>query len=206
MSDPLNSTKPIPGPLSNEEARMRQALGLRGDGSAVRPVQRREPDGRGRRFVKDGEVPVVVLSGPKDPAAAAPAAGNRLAAVEAELRSERAAREKAEQSLREAQASVERLETKLAHAELAHAEALGAERQAREQAERALGEAREAIAAREAELASARERGRARTAASSEKPRGKTAAKPRKSAETAKREPQPVKWWLPSFRAKMRKK
>lgn len=207
MSDPADSPKPLPLALSSEEARMRQALGLHADKPVLRPAPRREPDGRSRRFVKDGEVPVVVLGAPKD-AAAAPAssaASNRLASLEGELRSERAKREKLEQSLREAHATIERLETKLAHSELAHGEALAGERLAREQAERALAEAREALQAREA-ATSAPERAGMRAHESAEKPRERAVAKKRQQTAAAKREPQPVKWWLPSFRAKMRKK
>lgn len=185
---------------------MRQALGLRDDAGVARAPQRREPEARGRRFVKDGEVPVVMLSGSRDAAASGPPPVNRAAAAEAALRAERAAHEHAEQSLREALAHVQRLQTQLAHAEMAHREALAAERHGREQAERALAEAtagREALETRQAETAAASTAAQPSDATT----RRAKAAKPRRqSADPAKREPQPVKWWLPSYKAKLRKR
>ena len=186
---------------------MRQALGLGEGAIAQRAPQRREPEARGRRFVKDGEVPVVVLSGSRDAASAGPAPTNRVVAAEAALRAEHAAREHAEQSLREALAHVQRLQTQLAHAEMAHREALAAEQHRRELAEQALAEAttaREALATRLAETAVAPARAQPADAATG---RTKAMAKlRRKSADAPKREPQPVKWWLPSYKAKLRKR
>lgn len=194
MSDPAKPSKPIPELQGSEEARMRHALGLHDDGAYRRPAQRREHEARGRRFVKDGEVPVVVLNGPREappPAAAAPA--NRMAEVEEALKAERLAHERA-------QAGVERLETKLAHAEMAHAEALAAERQAREAAEVALSEAaiaRQALENRVAELeaifADAGTRRRKPASAG---------ARSKRLADQPPAEPEPVKWWLPSYRAR----
>lgn len=206
MTDPANSSKPGPTESATEEARMRQALGLRDSGGSLKLPQRREADSRGRRFVKDGEVPVVVLNAAKDPGVAGQAsAQNRVAAVEAALRAERAAHERTEQALKEALSAVERLETKLAHAELAHGEALAAERASRESAERARDEAvaaKAGLEARLAELTAMPTRARGRPAADADTPaRGR-----RKAAPANEREPQPVKWWLPSYRAKLRKK
>ena len=93
-------------------------------------------------------------------------------------------------ALAEAQATVRSLRTQLAHAELAHAEALAAERRAREAAETALRDAR---AAREAADAPTAEPPPKRTRAA--KPARKTTVKP-------SREPEPVKWWLPSYKAR----
>jgi hypothetical protein len=191
MSLPPDSQKLSPAALSNEEARMRQALGLQDGGPGPRPPQRRDAEHGGRRFVKDGEVPVVVLNGARERGADATGPMNRVAAAEAALRNERAARERAERSLQEAVANVQALQTRLAHAELAHREALAAERAARERAEQALAEAK---ATREADAAGSDARVVTR------KPR-RVAAKPR-----SEREPEPVKWWLPSFRAKLRRR
>lgn len=192
MSSPPNSSKPAPNTLSNEEARMRQALGLHEGAPNPRPPQRREQDHGGRRFVKDGEVPVVMLSASRDRGGDVAAPVNRVAAAEAALKTERAARERAERSLQEALAAVQHLQTQLAHAELAHKEALAAERHGREAAEQVLAAAnaaREATAPRSTETTAR---------ASPGKPR-------RKTGGPVQREPQPVKWWLPSYRAKMRK-
>ena len=64
--------------------------------------------------------------------AGAPASGG---AVEAALRQERAARERAEQSLQEALATVRDMQTKLGHAELAHREASETAQAARDAAD-----------------------------------------------------------------------
>jgi len=151
--------------LQKEEARMRQALGLSESGADGPAQQRREQDRR-RRFTREGEVPVVVLG---NHAADAPPV-NRVEMAEVALKAERGAREQAERLLREAQASLHALQTRLAHAELAHREELAAERQARELAERALQDAKPAA----------------------------VRAKPKRLGRPPTREPQPVKWWLPS--------
>jgi hypothetical protein len=207
MSDPLNPFGTAPKAAPDEEDRMRQALGLRGDQSNERPLQRREQDRRTRRFVKDGEVPVVVLSPSREHGPDGPAPVNRIAAAEAALRSERVARERAERSLRETQATLQQIQTKLAHADLAHSEALAAERRGREQAEAALAEAivaREALERRLAEMAAAQPP-EAEGPTEPAKPSQPALVKPRrKAANQSEREPQPVKWWLPSYKAKTR--
>jgi hypothetical protein len=204
MSDPLNPFGTAPKAAPDEEDRMRQALGLRGDQSNERPAQRREQERRTRRFVKDGEVPVVVLSPSREHGPDGPAPVNRIAAAEAALRSERTARERAERALRETQATLQHIQTKLAHADLAHSEALAAERRGREQAEAALAEAivvREALEARLADLTDAPP-----PPPEPAEPSRPAAVKPRRkaAASTIEREPQPVKWWLPSYKAKTR--
>lgn len=90
-----------------------------------------------RRFVRDGEVPVVVLSR-RDPAGEGGAASgslpiNRLAVAEGERDAEHAARQRSERALAEAQAMVHELQTKIGHADLARDEAI--ERAARFRAE-----------------------------------------------------------------------
>ena len=192
---------------------MRQALGLGGEAAAHRPPvpQRREHEGRGRRFVRDGEVPVVMLNtNMREPSSTPNAPPGRAAEIDAALKAERLAHERAEHALREAQASVERLETKLVHAEMAHGEALATERRGREAAEQALAEAagvRQTLEARVAELerllAEAAPRpARGRPAKPpAEAPRAN--ARPRRNAsKPADTEQEPVKWWLPTYRAK----
>lgn len=190
---------------------MRQALGLGEGAASQRAPQRREPEARGRRFVKDGEVPVVMLSGSRDAVASGPPPVNRVAAAEAALRAERAAHDHAEQSLREALAHVQRLQTQLAHAEMAHREALAAEQHRREAAEQALAEATAARQALEQRMAAAAPaapvQAQAADVASKTKTSRAKSAKPRHElAGAPKREPQPVKWWLPSYKAKLRKR
>jgi hypothetical protein len=96
---------------------------------------------RTRRFVRDGEVPVVVLGRTRDATVPGAAPSNRLVAAETALQLEKAAREKAERSLHDAQETIQHLQTQLGHASLAHAEAMAAERHHREAVERSLTEA-----------------------------------------------------------------
>jgi hypothetical protein len=203
----LNPFGPAPNAAPDEEDRMRQALGLRGDQSNERPTPRREPLRGPHRFVKDGEVPVVVLSPSREHGPDGPAPVNRVAAAEAALRSERVAREWAERTLRETQTTLQHVQTKLAHADLAHGEALAAERRGREQAEAGLAEAiaaRETLELRLVEMAAAQPPG-AEDRTELVKPSQTALVEPRrKAANAAEREPQPVKWWLPSYKAKTR--
>ena len=123
---------------------MRRALGLTGDravrsspshterpqaGPPGRPAGRSPADKPRHRFVQDGTVPVTILNRHRPDEADGPPASR--AAMEAALRDERAARERAERSLQEALAAVHDLQTKLGHAELAHREVLGAVQEAR---------------------------------------------------------------------------
>jgi hypothetical protein len=223
---PTRNTPNIgPNNLANEEARMRQALGLRNGPNGGQVPQRREGEQRGRRFVKDGEVPVVVVnSGSREGALEGTVPVNRVTAAETTARNERNAREQAERALAEAQIVVQHLRTQLAHADMAHRETLNAERNARQKAESALRDAIEARAAAEtriAELATAlrQRRPRPEIVPSSERPTAAFAkpdsdaprrprGRPRKVAapvpETEEQEP--VQWWLPSFRATTRKR
>jgi hypothetical protein len=219
MSPPRNTPNLGPNSLANEEARMRQALGLRNGPSGPQVPQRREAEQRGRRFVKDGEVPVVVVHSSREPGAEGAPPVNRIAAAESLARTERNAREQAERALAEAQTTIQHLRTQLAHAEMAHREALAAERRAREQAETALREATEARAAAEAratEVPHTPRRGRPRIVAAERLgapyAEPSTAGEPivRRRGRPPKRavqtepeaEQEPVKWWLPTYRAK----
>jgi hypothetical protein len=104
---------------------------------------------------------------------------------------------------------LQHIQTKLAHADLAHSEALATERRGRERAEAALAEAivlREALEARLADLTAAPPPAPEPAPEPPPKPSRSTAIKPRRkaAASTVEREPQPVKWWLPSYKAKTR--
>lgn len=169
-----------------------------------------------QRFVKDGDVPVTLVSRHRPQEADAPVAPSIGAGVTT-LASERAAREKAERSLQEALATVHDLQTKHGHAELAHREASEAAQAAHERRETRLNDElaaeRAARAAAEAalqEVAVARERAERdlqAILAVTPAPKPKDAPvqrkaispvkRPRKAASvTEAREPQPVKWWL----------
>ena len=123
---------------------MRRALGLTGDravrsspapterpqaGLPGRPARRSSADKPRHRFVPDGAVPVTVISRHRSDEADGPPTSR--AAIEAVLREECAARERAERSLQEALATVRDLQTKLGHAELAYREASGTAEAAR---------------------------------------------------------------------------
>ncbi len=184
-----------PSDTQATENRMRRALGLQGP--SRQPPQQRADQVRPRhRFVQDGGVPVVVLNSrsDNDPTAVFKA---RIAELEAALETERAAHGATRRSLQEAQAAVQAQQTRLVHAELAHNEALAAERNARQAAEESL-QARLAVPEQP-------------TASPVAAPALAVPAKPKAAARKAprvprvsKKEPQPVKWWLPSFREKLR--
>ena len=76
-------------------------------------------------------IPVVFVTTPRDKAAGMSMAVSRVAAVEAALEAERAARKKAERSLNGALVTIQQLRTKLGHADLAYREAQAAERRDR---------------------------------------------------------------------------
>jgi hypothetical protein len=106
--------------LRATETQMRHALGLRGDTPPRSSVSGSQP--QRRRFVRDGEVPVTVIRRDHEPDGEP---GNKqLDAVRQALRSEAAARERADRSLAEAQVVIRDLQTKLAHERLAKDEAL----------------------------------------------------------------------------------
>lgn len=137
---------------ADEEARMRQALGLFGQrGASAQPVadhhsgERRSHGGGGggshmqigarrHRFVQDGEVPVSVVRGRRDQQASdlAPAfaRGERR---EDDGAADRQRAESAERRLADSQATIRSLQTRLGHAELERDEAVAAARSLREE-------------------------------------------------------------------------
>ncbi len=185
--------------MQNPEARMRRALGLGDEPTTPERPSRpaTQPERRPRRFVRDGEVPVVKVKRSADESEPHVAAERRARAAEAALEAERSAREAAERRLKETREALQSLQTKQAHAELTHGETLAAERQAREAAERALEEAVAARDAAQGELEALRER---HTGAKPKPRRGRPPASPRPA--TPDDEPEPVKWWLPSYRSR----
>ena len=175
------------------EQRMRRALGLNTTGKAGPQVvhQQRADQARARhRFVQDGGVPVTVLNHRTDEVAALK---ERLAEVQAALEAERAAHAATRRSVAEHQAASQALQTRLAHADLAHREAL-------QQEQRALAAAQEALAA-----AQQTRRPRATLAAEPDATQPAAAPRPRGRPRTAPpKEAKPVRWWTPSFRTKVK--
>jgi hypothetical protein len=126
-------------PMDDAEQQMRKALGLYGDGSRARPDSDRQDSGQRagggftqggvhrRRFVQDGEVPVtVVRRDAPDATGQTGPTSSRLQRVEAALAAETSGRERAEKALHEAQGTVQALQTKMGHNDLAKNEAMAA--------------------------------------------------------------------------------
>ncbi len=196
MPDSDENSPFSPSDTQATENRMRRALGLQG--SSRQPPQQRADQVRPRhRFVQDGGVPVVVLNSRNDPDPTAVFKA-RVAELEAALEAEKAAHGATRRSLHEAQAAVQAQQTRLAHAELAHSEALTAERRARQAAEDSL-QAR--LVAPEQAAASSFV---VPQAAAPAKPKRAVPKVPRAPRVARIKEPQPVKWWLPGFREKSR--
>ncbi len=196
---PLPNSPPSNAPdTASVEERMRRALGLTGNragrsspaqterpqaGPPHRPAGRSSADKPRHRFVPDGAVPGTVISRHRPDEADGPPT-NR-AAIEAALRDERAARERAERSLQEALATVRDLQTKLGHAELARWEASGAADAARAAADTLRAEHQEREQRWHEELAAERAARAAAEAALAEATRVREPAKrPRASAPT----------------------
>ena len=161
-----------------EEARMRAALGLTAEANTSQPAE----DGR-QSAGRDNEKPMATrrLFEPPDPSRA------RIATLTGELKAERGERVAAQQALSDAQRIIQQLQTKLAHAEMAAAEARAAEQKARLEAEAKLGHTPQAIPSKP-------------KADSPTEPK-KRGRPPGKRQVVEEPEPQPVKWWLASYKA-----
>jgi hypothetical protein len=94
-----------------------------------------------RRFAQDGDVPVVILHRGRD---SETGGENKLAALGAELREERAARAKSERALDEANQLISSLKTQLKHTEMTLEEKLRRESEFRVQADALLATERQA--------------------------------------------------------------
>jgi hypothetical protein len=190
------------------EARMREALGLRSNGTRIAPAQSTRPDRamdhgpgapRRHRFVQEGEVPVEVMTLREHSGrGATPAPGFRQRGEDpAALAAERIAREHAERALAEAVDRMRELQTKFGHAELARDEAVALAARRQNQIEALQAELRENTA-REA----AREVVREQPAPPVRKvaaPKPAAAAKPAAPRPRGRKPaPKPVKWWIKS--------
>ncbi len=199
-----------------DETRMRRALGLHG-GAATTPHQQRPEQARQRhKFASDGSVPVVMLNRSSDMEAGG--AKERITALEATLEAERNAHAATRRTLHDAQAAHQALQTRLAHTELAHREALAAERQLRKQAEEAQAAPVAPPQPKRAEPAAERaapqrvtqdrvtqdrvtqDRVTADRVTQDRVTAERAVRKPRANAAPPK-EPKPVRWWTPSYRA-----
>lgn len=183
------NSKPNPtlAPSDDEtaESRMRLALGLRGAASSAghAPQQRADQARARHKFVQDGGVPVVMLNRSHDQDALGTLKA-RVGDLDRQLEQERLAHAATKRLVAEAQASLQHEKTRLAHAELAHQDALAV-------ATRALEAAQAAATPAQADVPQRPKRGRP----------------PRKPAidrglDRPSATEKPVRWWTPSYRAK----
>jgi len=161
-----------------------------------------------RRFVRDGEVPVEIRPIRKPGSNQQPQTNPALEALKAELSVEHAARKEADRALGEARATIESLQARLAHAEMARDEAVSALRRSLEPrpVEPAIELLPDSMADPVPVKVPAR-RGR-KPGSLNKVPRAAKLPKAPRPPKVAKpeAEPKPVQWWTPSFRAKSRAK
>ncbi len=223
LASPSRSEAEASSDVQSTETQMRRALGLNPGGPTHTPQQRPEQARARHRFVQDGGVPVVMLNHKPEPEVAA--LRERVMGLEATLETERAALAAAKRSLTDQQAAAQALQTRLAHTELAHAEAIESERRQRLAAQQALADA-VAGAAANTIVTTARGPGRPRlprpmipadmapdaapasASAPGLTPMPKPAGPPVVKAKRGRPrinplpEPKPLRWWTPSFKAK----
>ena len=207
-----NTDRPDASPVSDNEQveqRMRRALGLNASGGdhagGTHQPRAEQPAWTGhgslqpkRRFVRDGEVPVVLLQGRREAGGHDPSLSGRLATAEAALNVEQEARKTADKSLAEALARVLDLRTELGHAKLTSEETRNALRimeSERQDEATAHAATRAELARSQAEHASTVETLRLLQTPPAAKPARATvapAARPKPAAKAQK----PVKWWI----------
>jgi len=111
------------------ESRMRQALGIDPRTSDRHNTSSHGTNAPRRRFVADGDVPVVMIGRrrdhtPGERADQAAALSDRVTAVESALATERDARLRAEALLADARHTIQQMQTQIAHADMARDEAI----------------------------------------------------------------------------------
>jgi len=139
------------GKLHADEKQMRRALGLDTGHLTASTPQPHAPSPIGqarhpRRFVREGEVPVTMISHDHESSGGM----NRLRAAQQAIQEQIAAREKVEQQLAEAQVTIYDLQTKLGHHQLARQEEVGRAEANRQSLEREIAALREALDAERA--------------------------------------------------------
>lgn len=192
MADQISRpTSPLTPVLANDaqvaEQKMRRALGLNTRANQA-PVQQRPEQARQRhRFVQDGGVPVVVLNHRTDESSAL---RERVAELEAAIDAERGAHAMTRRALSEQQAAMQSVETRFAHAELAHRDILAQEQRARSTLQEQIALLQAPPPPRPAQTVVTQA-----DPAALPKKRGRPRIHPAKEAK-------PVRWWTPSFKAK----
>lgn len=219
MSRPTDNNTPFSVDAIDED-RVRRALGLKSSGSSPTHQQRPEQARARHRFVADGAVPVVMLNRADGEANGLK---ERLSAAERALENEKGAHANTRRALQEATQANQGLQTRLSHNELASADMIRSEREARRIAEAALADLRAALHAEtarakslEAALAAAKAEHEAMqqkldqlAVAAPVQPEARVRREvrasepiPRKPRSKSPKEPKPVRWWTPSYRAK----
>lgn len=195
---------------------MRRALGLNASGGNATFQQRPDQARQRHRFVQDGGVPVTVLNHRTDETAAL---RERISALEASLDAERAAHAATRRTSAEQQTQLQSLETRLGHTELAHRDAIALEQRAQTTLKDHIAQLQAARPARAPRAEPALEPRAPRTESTAETappatPEGgdlfgtadaDSADVPRKRGRPrlhAFKDPKPVRWWTPSFKAK----
>ncbi len=180
MSSPDGSTTLTLNDTPAAEDRMRAALGLT-SGAAQ---QSRSSEQSHRPARREGQVASASARRPFETSASLQA---RLATLASELKTERSERVAAQQALSDAQRTIQQLQTKLAHAEMAAAEVLDIERKARIAAETSLSQVVPMQPSRPEVPKPAEPKRRGRP--------------PNKQHIVEEAEQEPVKWWLPGYKA-----
>ena len=178
MSPPDDSTTLTLNDTHAEENRMRAALGL-----TPQHAPPSQPADWHPRPGRESEPSVTIVT-TRRTFETSDSSRARIAVLQDELKAERGERVAAQQALADARQTIQQLQTKLAHTEMAAAEALEAEQKARLAAEARLLDLASATAPqpKPQTLAELKRRGR---------PPGKRVEK--------ESEQQPVQWWLPSY-------
>ena len=185
MSSPDGSTTLTLNDTPAAEDRMRVALGL-----TPEPVRQSRPYEQNHR--PDRSEGLIAAPYTRHSSETSDSLRARLATLTSELKTERGERVAAQQALADAQRTIQRLQTKLAHAEMAAAEALEIERKARLSAE-----------ARLSQIVPAKLLKPEAQNLTESKRRGRPPGKQRVAEEP---EQKPVKWWLPSYKAAQAKR
>ena len=192
MSRTDNNNAPLSLDTPIDEDRVRRALGLKTGGPQHQHQQRPEQARQRHKFITDGAVPVVMLNRADSETVAL---RERIAALETTLENERAAHAGTRRALHDLQAAHQTLQTQARHHDMAQADSLKAALDGRRAAE-------DAVAALRAELAQERSAAQERKAPESAPASVISRVRTARVATGPAKEPKPVRWWTPSYRAK----
>lgn len=195
MSRPINNPDNSPSSDAIDEDRVRRALGLKSSSNTPTHQQRPEQARQRHRFVTDGSVPVVMLNRTDSETSSLK---DRLAAAEHSLEVERNNHANTRRQLAEAKQALQTAQTHGGHQVLSLTETL-------KTAEAARKEAEALAAALRAEIEQLKQSAAAPAVVAAVKQRRTIKAiEPIVRQRRDKDEPQPVRWWTPTYRAKQR--